>query len=188
MMHYVGTAFQSFMLAIENATPGTPNLGLAHYYAASSLFYLAFAEHPNTIELANQFILAARCENNNDILYQVKRLYEIGSKCHRQEYQQPEMFYLLPNFEKEIENELKQDLQLLIPVLEAGITISDFKMSEESCTQCGKSGQDTTLQRCTSCKVTVYCGRQCQLEHWKKHKTHCKGMGKLREWVNALEK
>ena len=40
-----------------------------------------------------------------------------------------------------------------------------------SCAMCNGFG---TL-RCSKCKQVHYCGRECQQNHWKKHKTQCAG-------------
>lgn len=43
------------------------------------------------------------------------------------------------------------------------------------CTNCGKEGN--SLQKCGSCKVVLYCSRECQIEHWKNgHKETCLGI------------
>ena len=39
---------------------------------------------------------------------------------------------------------------------------------------CSKTeSKDVKLQVCGQCKVTVYCSRICQKEHWPSHKSHC---------------
>lgn len=46
---------------------------------------------------------------------------------------------------------------------------------EDFCARC-KKDKDGTLKRCNGCKVFYYCGKSCQLEHWKHgHKKECKG-------------
>ena len=40
------------------------------------------------------------------------------------------------------------------------------------CSYCGT--KSSKLKKCTRCKRTSYCGRQCQTKHWKKHKSVCK--------------
>jgi len=47
-------------------------------------------------------------------------------------------------------------------------------VSESTCAMCG--GVATTM--CSSCKSEKYCGRDCQLQHWKAHKTLCKSIVK----------
>lgn len=43
---------------------------------------------------------------------------------------------------------------------------------ETHCATCGKGGND--LSRCSRCKTTMYCSRECQRLHWKIHKITCK--------------
>lgn len=38
------------------------------------------------------------------------------------------------------------------------------------CAQCGKPGAS---KRCSRCQTEAYCGRECQVKHWKKHKAAC---------------
>ncbi len=33
--------------------------------------------------------------------------------------------------------------------------------------------QQTTLKKCTQCKVAFYCSQQCQIAHWPVHKVVC---------------
>jgi hypothetical protein len=43
--------------------------------------------------------------------------------------------------------------------------------------KCDGCGEDfDQLQRCKQCKQAVYCGRACQLKHWKVHKKVCAKM------------
>ncbi|CAG8546370.1 13188_t:CDS:2 [Ambispora leptoticha] len=39
------------------------------------------------------------------------------------------------------------------------------------CAQCGKADEDN--KRCSRCRKVVYCGRDCQKKHYKKHKVIC---------------
>eukprot|EP00198_Chlamydomonas_reinhardtii_P006221 XP_001695557.1 predicted protein [Chlamydomonas reinhardtii] len=46
-----------------------------------------------------------------------------------------------------------------------------------SCAGCGKTGNK--LSSCAGCRSnTYYCGRDCQVAHWPKHKTACKAARK----------
>eukprot|EP00887_Chlorella_sp_A99_P007767 scaffold20.g7767.t1 len=38
------------------------------------------------------------------------------------------------------------------------------------CHACGKEG---AKQRCAMCNLAVYCGKDCQMAHWKQHKAAC---------------
>jgi hypothetical protein len=42
----------------------------------------------------------------------------------------------------------------------------------KDCSFCGKCSENLT--KCTNCKVTRYCNKSCQVNHWKDHKTVCK--------------
>ena len=44
------------------------------------------------------------------------------------------------------------------------------------CSHCYKTGtlKDVQFMRCSKCKVTTYCSRECQVANWKIHKIHCK--------------
>ena len=45
------------------------------------------------------------------------------------------------------------------------------------CANCGASDDSSPdgvkLKPCSVCKTATYCGRGCQVEHWKAHKPHC---------------
>ena len=43
-----------------------------------------------------------------------------------------------------------------------------------NCAQCKKSALAETLNRCAKCKLYRYCGKECQVKHWKAgHKKDC---------------
>jgi len=45
---------------------------------------------------------------------------------------------------------------------------------KSSCAQCNKSASVVKLTRCAKCKLFHYCGKQCQIAHWKAgHKKDC---------------
>ena len=44
--------------------------------------------------------------------------------------------------------------------------------SLRKCDKCG--AVEDTMKRCTGCYLVFYCGRECQLEHWKYHGSKCK--------------
>mmetsp|Transcript_4049 Transcript_4049/g.12664 ORF Transcript_4049/g.12664 Transcript_4049/m.12664 type:complete len:344 (-) Transcript_4049:1088-2119(-) len=52
-------------------------------------------------------------------------------------------------------------------------------MAENTCAQCGRTG--VSLMRCTGCKVTYFCDRNCQTLGWKDHKKACKELAKANE-------
>ena len=57
-------------------------------------------------------------------------------------------------------------------------------------TTCSPGTGDKKFNGCSRCKAAWYCGKGCQVEHWKKsHKNICGGY-KIKEWSrkDALEK
>ena len=42
----------------------------------------------------------------------------------------------------------------------------------QKCFNCGKHGHN--LPKCTQCSQAFYCDRDCQREHWRKHKPVCR--------------
>jgi len=61
------------------------------------------------------------------------------------------------------------------------------KITGRYCTVCLKTDDSettTTLQKCAKCRVYFYCGRECQLIHWKKgkHSGECKQLKILKEY------
>jgi hypothetical protein len=45
----------------------------------------------------------------------------------------------------------------------------------EGCTKCGKyRSEGIQLLKCSGCRITLYCSRECQRAHWKTHKPDCK--------------
>ncbi|KAI0039559.1 hypothetical protein FA95DRAFT_1567106 [Auriscalpium vulgare] len=47
-------------------------------------------------------------------------------------------------------------------------------VSTKRCAQCGVTDQERKLSNCSVCREVKYCGRECQLKHWKKHKPDCR--------------
>jgi len=45
------------------------------------------------------------------------------------------------------------------------------KVTLPECANC--STEDDTLRKCGRCKLVVYCGTECQRQHWKAHKKDC---------------
>ena len=46
---------------------------------------------------------------------------------------------------------------------------------ESKCWNCGKEGEvRVDLLMCSRCKTALYCGKQCQVDHWKQHAPNCK--------------
>lgn len=51
------------------------------------------------------------------------------------------------------------------------------------CSYCAKAG--TSLSNCSRCGVELYCSRECQSEHWEKHKGGCLPRAKVRALLDA---
>ena len=43
-------------------------------------------------------------------------------------------------------------------------------MSNNTCLRCSKPAET----KCSRCKITYYCSRECQKGNWKQHKSYCK--------------
>ena len=43
-----------------------------------------------------------------------------------------------------------------------------------ACRKCERPLAPQDAQRCSRCKVAIYCGAECQKAHWKAHKFDCK--------------
>lgn len=55
--------------------------------------------------------------------------------------------------------------------------LEDAKSSLPSLTQCAKCGDGSAqLMLCSRCKSVKYCGRECQVGHFKDHKAMCKAV------------
>ncbi|XP_068084363.1 zinc finger MYND domain-containing protein 10 [Anabrus simplex] len=44
-----------------------------------------------------------------------------------------------------------------------------LSQDKRNCSFCG----DKATKRCSRCKVTWYCGRECQVQHWPSHRSEC---------------
>jgi len=55
------------------------------------------------------------------------------------------------------------------------------KQEGSTCANCNKTDDSNgeKLLVCSRCKVVRYCGRDCQVQHWKEHKKECKSMSSL---------
>jgi hypothetical protein len=53
--------------------------------------------------------------------------------------------------------------------------IVDGKILDRVCAACGvwEGIVKNKFARCSGCKMVYYCGKQCQLAHWKAHKSLC---------------
>lgn len=52
----------------------------------------------------------------------------------------------------------------------------DIELADATCVQC-KQIPTEGLKRCGACHVTMYCGKSCQIRHWREggHKKNCPG-------------
>jgi hypothetical protein len=41
------------------------------------------------------------------------------------------------------------------------------------CRGCRKSAADAALFDCAACRLAKYCSKECQVQHWPKHKEEC---------------
>jgi uncharacterized paraquat-inducible protein A len=39
---------------------------------------------------------------------------------------------------------------------------------------CSFCEKPNPMNRCARCKQAMYCSKECQVSHWKDHKSHCK--------------
>lgn len=46
----------------------------------------------------------------------------------------------------------------------------------QACAACGKAGSLVKLRSCTGCKKVWYCGKECQVSDWRRHKKDCKAV------------
>mmetsp|Transcript_37639 Transcript_37639/g.61458 ORF Transcript_37639/g.61458 Transcript_37639/m.61458 type:complete len:488 (-) Transcript_37639:266-1729(-) len=58
---------------------------------------------------------------------------------------------------------------------EARQTTKAKRQSKRCCANC-KNVLDKEASSCSRCKVARYCGRECQVAHWKEHKHECKDL------------
>jgi TPR repeat protein len=50
------------------------------------------------------------------------------------------------------------------------------------CAHCYATGGNVTIRLCAACKAVGYCGRECQMKHWRLgHKADCEGVDTLRK-------
>ena len=61
--------------------------------------------------------------------------------------------------------------------------MSDLLSEPPKCENCGEGA----AKRCSSCQTSWYCGRECQVKHWPKHKEPCKLIAKTMKDVKAAK-
>lgn len=50
--------------------------------------------------------------------------------------------------------------------------IEQRTLSHKSCAACGRNIRETP-KKCAQCQNVYYCSKDCQIDHWKSHKTTC---------------
>ena len=58
----------------------------------------------------------------------------------------------------------------------SSISVDTCYDSKFVCTRCLKKGSMTALRRCTGCKSSSYCSKDCQRLDWPSHKQLCKSI------------
>ena len=61
------------------------------------------------------------------------------------------------------------------PLTTVSTHVVDGRILERNCAACGvwdRTG--TSYRRCSGCMEVYYCGKECQVTHWKAHKADCK--------------
>jgi hypothetical protein len=48
------------------------------------------------------------------------------------------------------------------------------RLIERVCAKCGMIDETNHFKRCSVCHSVFYCGKECQVKHWKEHKSVCK--------------
>ncbi|KAL7541255.1 hypothetical protein ACHAXR_011342 [Thalassiosira sp. AJA248-18] len=61
---------------------------------------------------------------------------------------------------------------------EARETTKVKRQNKLCCANC-KKGLDRDAPSCSRCNISRYCGRECQVSHWKDHKKECKDLASL---------
>jgi ankyrin repeat protein len=70
--------------------------------------------------------------------------------------------------DKSKQNEQTRD----VPV--AAAAVAKKKQKEYRCAQCDTTMKKIQSQKCSVCRTTSYCSRECQVAHWQVHKPACK--------------
>merc|ERR1711964_62417 len=77
--------------------------------------------------------------------------------------------------------EVKKEMELFSDVWDID-KLEQFETPK--CSNCG----DLAQNRCSKCKSEWYCGRECQVAHWKKHKDMCKKMAESQMFLEEHKK
>lgn len=69
------------------------------------------------------------------------------------------------------DGKIRQFGELKKRMIESMVRLRDAEDETRRCEQCGILPE--LPNRCSRCKMAVYCSRSCQTEHWRKHKKKC---------------
>ena len=78
-------------------------------------------------------------------------------------------------FTAQVQSDLNK-LSAEAAVEHSSISVDKCYDSEIVCTRCLKKGSLTALRRCTGCKSSSYCSKDCQISDWSSHKQLCKAI------------
>ena len=78
-------------------------------------------------------------------------------------------------FTAQVQSDLNK-LSAEATVEHSSISVDKCYDSESVCTRCLKKGSLTALRRCTGCKSSSYCSKDCQRLDWPSHKQLCKSI------------
>ena len=78
-------------------------------------------------------------------------------------------------FTAQVQSDLNK-LSAEAAVEHSSISVDKCYDSEIVCTHCLKKGSLTALRRCTGCKSSSYCSKDCQRSDWPSHKQLCKSI------------
>jgi hypothetical protein len=73
----------------------------------------------------------------------------------------------------EVVANLRQQSQYNPAIITAALLASLRPITFRGCSNCGVREDGRKLKKCGRCKRSHYCSRDCQAEHWAKHKTVC---------------
>eukprot|EP01084_Bolivina_argentea_P313364 542666_1 len=84
---------------------------------------------------------------------------------------------LEPVYKKQKIDDNAKQIQIKIESIDADMdSMNNVKADTAGicCSNCNIDLENKDVWRCSRCKTTFYCNRQCQLDHWKIHKIECK--------------
>ena len=87
-------------------------------------------------------------------------------------------------FTAQVQSDLNK-LSAEAAVEHSSISVDKCYDSEIVCTRCLKKGSLTALRRCTGCKSSSYCSKDCQRLDWPSHKQLCKSIQSQTHKINC---